>query len=222
MAESAAVPGRRLKSIVRGKCVLTLVCAALALCESARQSHKTFNLTDVDNTAAEMSWSANITTDNVSIDIDAAMRIATFRSIPGYRGQSIAAYFTASDPEGLSDADTISVTVSQLTPVDDAPLALPSEFALKQNFPNPFNLGTRLQYLVPSPSHIRITVFDIRGRALGVLIDEIVAAGDHSMMWDGKDKTGKPAASGIYYYVLEATQKGQTVFVDRKKLILTK
>jgi hypothetical protein len=179
-------------------------------------------VTDVDNKAEEMSWQASIGTDSVSVAIDAATRIATFRSIRGYAKQNIPAYFTASDPERLSDTDTISVTVSQFTAVDDAPLALPTEFALEQNFPNPFNWGTRLQYAIPSPSHIRITVFDIRGRALGVLIDETVAAGSHSIMWDGKDEAGKPAASGIYYYVLEATRNGQTVFVDKKKLILIK
>jgi hypothetical protein len=88
---------------------------------------------------------------------------------------------------------------------------IPAEFALFQNFPNPFNPATTIGYFLPSPSEIRLTVYDTAGREMAVLVQGKQSAGEHRATFDGKGY-----GSGMYFIRLEA---GQAVFT-RKMVIL--
>jgi hypothetical protein len=86
---------------------------------------------------------------------------------------------------------------------------------LFQNNPNPFNPGTRIRWYLPSASRVRIVIFDVTGRPVRLLVDEKFEAGINSTDWDGTRDSGDTAASGVYFYRIEAGS-----FTDSKKMIL--
>ncbi|MCK5126004.1 MAG: T9SS type A sorting domain-containing protein [candidate division Zixibacteria bacterium] len=94
---------------------------------------------------------------------------------------------------------------------------LPSVYSLSQNYPNPFNPSTTIQFSVARGEYVSISVYNILGQRVQVLTDKFYDAGAHEVVWDGKDSSGRRAASGIYLYRLES--KGLT---DSKKMILIK
>jgi hypothetical protein len=93
----------------------------------------------------------------------------------------------------------------------------PARFALHANAPNPFGPLTTIRFDLPRPSPVRLAVFDIAGRKVRTLVDETLPAGSRSVIWDGRDGTGNPAASGIYFYRFEAGSYSET-----KKMTLLK
>jgi hypothetical protein len=93
--------------------------------------------------------------------------------------------------------------------------AIPEEFALLQNYPNPFNPETEIRFALPQASHVALKIFNMIGEEVRTLVDEQREAGYHTVGWDGKDKNGKPVASGIYLYKLQAEN-----FSDVKKMSL--
>lgn len=83
---------------------------------------------------------------------------------------------------------------SQLVDVDDTgDPPLPSRFELLQNVPNPFNPSTHISFSIPTSSHTTVTMYDVLGREIAVLVSDELAAGSHNVTWDA---TG--FASGMY------------------------
>jgi hypothetical protein len=76
---------------------------------------------------------------------------------------------------------------------------IPEEYAVRGNFPNPFNPSTTIEYGLPAAGRVRLTVFDVLGRELATLVDEHQAAGVHRQQFDA---AGLP--SGVYFYRLTA------------------
>jgi len=74
----------------------------------------------------------------------------------------------------------------------------PKEFALSQNYPNPFNPSTLINYVVPEISNVKITIYDILGREVAVLVNETKTAGSYHVNFDA---TG--LSSGVYMYRLQ-------------------
>jgi len=95
------------------------------------------------------------------------------------------------------------VQVDVLTSVEDqnAPLA----FSLKQNYPNPFNPSTLIRYSVASTEHVSLKVYDMVGRAVATLVDEVKAPGAYAISWNA---SGFP--SGTYVYRLEGGTSKET------------
>jgi hypothetical protein len=88
----------------------------------------------------------------------------------------------------------------------------PTDYALNQNYPNPFNPSTAIKFSLPEISDVKLTVYDITGREIAVLVNEQMTAGFYSITWNAVNLT-----SGIYIYKLETNN-----FVDVKKMILLK
>jgi predicted outer membrane repeat protein len=89
--------------------------------------------------------------------------------------------------------------------------AIPAVSALDQNVPNPFNPTTRIRYsLAAAGGRVTLRVFDVNGRLVRTLVDRVAAAGPSEVIWDGRDDAGSPAASGVYFYRLEAPGFAQT------------
>ncbi len=84
------------------------------------------------------------------------------------------------------------------------PALIPGEFALNQNFPNPFNPSTMITYTLGRETHVRICVYNILGQFLRTLVDDDIGAGTHRIIWDGTDSHGHQLASGIYFYRMTA------------------
>jgi hypothetical protein len=77
--------------------------------------------------------------------------------------------------------------------------ALPRQLALLGAQPNPFNPSTRLKFDVPSTTRVSLRILDVRGRVVATLLDRVPrAAGRHMILWDGRDASGTPQASGVY------------------------
>jgi hypothetical protein len=90
------------------------------------------------------------------------------------------------------------------TSVDDHSGTTARDFALLQNFPNPFNPETVIPYVLPVPSHVDVTIFDSRGQTVRELVHEKKSAGSFEESWDGLDDQGFLAASGNYFVRLRA------------------
>ena len=75
----------------------------------------------------------------------------------------------------------------------------PLSFRLDQNHPNPFNPRTTINFSTPREGHVNLSVYDIRGRRVGTLMDETQPAGEHSLVFSPDD-----LASGVYFYRLKA------------------
>ncbi len=94
----------------------------------------------------------------------------------------------------LAREDRVSAVKQTLAP------AVPVQFTLEQNFPNPFNPSTRIRFFLQQPAHVRLEIFTLSGKRIRVLEDQSFAAGEHNVQWDGKDEHGRPVAGGIYFY----------------------
>lgn len=96
------------------------------------------------------------------------------------------------------------------TDVNDVTNGLPKMFRLEQNYPNPFNPTTNIVYDVPEQSHVTMTVLDVLGRQVAVVIDELQPAGRYKAVFDASALT-----SGTYFYRLTAGS-----YVQSRKLLL--
>jgi hypothetical protein len=92
-------------------------------------------------------------------------------------------------------------TTTAIDKIDEIPLA----FSLAPAYPNPFNASTTIRYDLPKQSDIIIAIFDLLGRKVETLMNGIQPPGSHSVVWDAKD-----AASGVYFYRIEAEDYTQT------------
>ena len=88
---------------------------------------------------------------------------------------------------------------------------------LSQNYPNPFNPSTRVEYNLPVSQHTTITVYNVLGRKVATLVDDVRSAGTHQAVWDGRDQSGQVAASGVYFYRITAGD-----FIQTRKMTLLK
>jgi hypothetical protein len=107
-------------------------------------------------------------------------------------------------------ADTI-ISPGNLSAVNDKS-AIPQKFALEQNYPNPFNPSTIINFSLPKSGQVTLSVYDILGREVALLVNERTEAGVHEVKFDGAN-----LASGVYSYRLRAGD-----FVATKRLLLLK
>ena len=80
------------------------------------------------------------------------------------------------------------------------PVLIPQITNLQQNFPNPFNPVTNINYSLVEAGKVKIEIFNIKGEKIRTLVDENKNVGYHSAIWNGKDNSGKTVASGMYFY----------------------
>jgi hypothetical protein len=113
------------------------------------------------------------------------------------------------------DIKSITLQPLEVRIVEGRPV--PQEYELSQNYPNPFNPSTRIEFSVPKQSRVTLKIYDVIGREIAVLMNDVRSAGRYSAEWNGRDQFGHPAASGIYFYSLSSGQ-----YVQTKKMVLLK
>ncbi len=91
----------------------------------------------------------------------------------------------------------------------------PLSYRLLQNYPQPFNPATTIQYELPVASQVRLRVFDVAGKLVRTLVNEQRPAGVHSVVWQGENESGHPVTSGVYVYVIKAGD-----YTETRKMIL--
>jgi hypothetical protein len=111
---------------------------------------------------------------------------------------------------GWMYVDYLAVPTSILVSVPEEGFPLPASWALGQNFPNPFNPSTVVSCQLPVASRVRLVVYDILGREVKVLMDEMKGAGRYEVQFDGSG-----LSSGVYLYRMEAGG-----YVQTRKLML--
>ena len=104
------------------------------------------------------------------------------------------------------------------TGIEEETIYIPSEYRLEQNYPNPFNPTTDIRCQIADsrfPIHTTLTVYNILGQEIRILVDEIMQPGTYTITWDGKDHKDNQVASGFYFYRLSAGD-----FADTRRMVL--
>ena len=120
-----------------------------------------------------------------------------------------------------------SLTVPPPPPPPDAPMSvkeenpLPTEYNMRQNYPNPSNPSTNISVDLPVPGNMTLTIFDVTGRKVTSLANGHFDAGSHNFQWDGRNSTGVTVATGVYFFQVHVVDdKGQARFDKTGKMIL--
>ena len=98
----------------------------------------------------------------------------------------------------------ILIVEANLVGIADDAEAVPSNYQLHANIPNPFNPTTTIRFDLPGPGRVQLTIHDVTGRLVTTLANEQFTAGSFRETWNGTDDQGRAAASGIYFARLEA------------------
>ena len=94
---------------------------------------------------------------------------------------------------------------------------IPMQYALYQNFPNPFNPVTEIQFDVPDVSVLDLVVYNLMGQQVRRLVNGEIQAGYHRVVWDGLNDRGEQVSTGVYIYSLTSPS-----FHNTKKMVLLK
>ncbi|MFQ5583753.1 MAG: T9SS type A sorting domain-containing protein [Calditrichia bacterium] len=97
-----------------------------------------------------------------------------------------------------------------------APGVTPTRFELFQNYPNPFNPETIIRFALPQQANVKLTIYDVSGRQVRVLLKKQMSAGYHTATWDGRNDNGVQVGTGVYFYHITAGDFSQV----RKMLLV--
>ena len=95
--------------------------------------------------------------------------------------------------------------------------AIPAEYSLSQNYPNPFNPTTKIDFSLPRSDDVTVTIYNLMGQQIKVLMNSNLEYGYHTVTWNGLDQLGRPVASGVYFSELRTRN-----FRKTKKMLLLK
>ena len=101
----------------------------------------------------------------------------------------------------------------------DAAAQIPTEYVLMSAYPNPFNAQTSIQFGLPEAGNVNLTIYNLMGQKVAILVDGHKDAGHHTVAWDGANYS-----SGIYFYRLtvpteSGSSTGDQVFTKRMTLL---
>ena len=94
--------------------------------------------------------------------------------------------------------------------------AIPQKYLLGQNFPNPFNPNTTIEFAIPEDSYVNLSVYDIMGRLVKTIVDKKINAGYYQVDWDGTDQDSLHVSASLYIYVL----KNNKVTITKKMIMM--
>lgn len=126
-------------------------------------------------------------------------------------------YFAIKTGDAAGNWSALSNVDSARTLPLGANVNVPDNYELSQNYPNPFNAYTVINFYVPVPGSVKLSIHDILGRTVSTIVNEELSVGDHTAKWDGLDGHGNSAATGIYFYHLQAGDHNTS-----RKMILLK
>jgi hypothetical protein len=152
-----------------------------------------------DATAADSMYSFMAVNVGNDIDGDGKKEVFIANRYPDAHNANSAAVI-------ILESKTTSTGVEENTPV------VPQEYALHQNYPNPFNPSTVLSYVLPVAGKVRLSVYDMLGREVAVLVDQQQSAGLHKATFRANG-----LASGVYVYKLTAGS-----FIESRKMLLVR
>ncbi len=166
---------------------------------------------DVDTPDSLLSWSFGVSDPAISYAYDNESDTLTIYS-HGTPGDYML-FTTLTDDSGAFDRDTIDVQVAEPSAIASSGLSgIPKSFEVHQNYPNPFNPTTYLIFGLAKSRSVRIEIYDITGKSMGVIFEGTRAAGYHKIPFDGSR-----LSSGLYFYRIQADHQHKV-----KKMMLVK
>ena len=127
--------------------------------------------------------------------------------LSAFSGPAMIRFHFASDEQYGFDGwyiDDISITTDITTDSRAPGSGVPAATRLLPAWPNPFNPATRIPFELAAGGRIELKLFDVSGRPVRTLFEGRSEAGTHSVPWDGRDDSGRPVASGVYFCRLRA------------------
>jgi len=158
--------------------------------------------------------------------------IANFLTDPGLRGQGSVTYQTMYEyldstvlpgftyEYRLGDVDyntAIMLHTDLIIRIEVDHFAIPDNFSLKPAYPNPFNPLTTISYSLPEISHVQLYIYDITGKLIKKLVNNLEQVGHKQIVWNGLNDRGEKVHSGVYLYVIQAGE-----YRASEKLILVR
>lgn len=170
---------------------------------------------DEESQASDLEYSFIPGNDSLHVDYNNSTGFVTLTA-PSFVG-IVSLFISATDDSNATVQDTVTVKVDYPTGVDQFAKQLPEEFLLSQNFPNPFNMETTIEYQLPHSCHVELKIFNLLGQEVRTLIQQKKEAGYFRVNWDGTDNSGRYVNTGIYIMIFQASNFSQT-----RKLIVLK
>lgn len=121
------------------------------------------------------------------------------------------------DSNGFTGNFDIVLDAPPVLDTDEPWKPVPEDFAFFPAFPNPFNASTEIRFDMGFDSHAAVEVFDLIGKPIKTLSEGFLKAGEHQVVWNGKDKMGNPVPSGMYVIRFDTAH-----FSDFQKVVLVK
>jgi len=116
----------------------------------------------------------------------------------------------ATDTDALfTESEAFKFTVGYVSVAEI--VELPTEFTLKQNFPNPFNPSTTIRYGLPEDSHVSLVIYDLLGNVVQTLESGTKSAGWYDLVWNGQTNDGRTISTGLYFARIVAGDYSQTI-----------
>lgn len=120
--------------------------------------------------------------------------------------------YVTGDSRSINNFDMTTVKFGPANAINLISGELPKKYFLDQNYPNPFNPVTNIKFSLPKPGLVKLILYDITGKEVGVLVNNYLNAGNYVADWNASQ-----FASGIYFYTLETRD-----FIETKKMLLIK
>ncbi|KAA3604313.1 MAG: T9SS C-terminal target domain-containing protein [Calditrichaeota bacterium] len=201
-----------------------------------------FTARQIEN-SIQLNWKTASEKDNEGFNVYRKVGNGTFVQIASYKGNSellgalnssTANYYTFVDNSELrngetytyyiSDVETNGIETKHEKSAETVRFILNEEIAqtkldyvLAQNFPNPFNPSTQIDFQIAKTQDVRLQIFNLKGELVKELVNEKMNEGSHSAKWDGTDSFGNQVSSGTYFYKLSAG-----IFSKTNKMVLLK
>jgi hypothetical protein len=96
-------------------------------------------------------------------------------------------------------------------------MVIPGDFALHQNFPNPFNPTTEIRFDLPEAGNVNLSIYNLMGQKIRSLSSEMMTPGYHAIIWDGTNDMGSQVSTGMYFYAIQSSE-----FQATKKMLFLK
>ncbi|MGH7493397.1 MAG: FlgD immunoglobulin-like domain containing protein, partial [bacterium] len=184
-----------------------------------------YYLTSGNNFMAQK-WNNFYDGNNIGIGADVLNSTANTLVATGqyWRNQSVSGPINVSSPQASHNSNAgPGGSTGKEPPAPNEPIAPnPSSFVLAQNFPNPFNPSTKIQFALPERAIVSLAIYDLNGHLVRQLVSQqLFESGRSEWSWDGRNEQGFAVSSGIYVYRLQAQGLDSNAsFTQTRRLVL--
>jgi len=114
-------------------------------------------------------------------------------------------FIDEANPDNIATATTDANGMYQVELTTGVETQIPETFTLKQNFPNPFNPTTTIPFSLREAGKVDLVIYNIMGQKVKTLVSRILSAGEHNVVWNGRDDNGRGVSAGVYIYRLKCS-----------------